>query len=166
MSWQTYVDSNLVGSGKFVKAAILGQAGGVWAATPGYTVSNAAHYRARLPLTFIVPTICITPTSPSPCPAFKHNLTFLLSADEQKAVLNVFNDPASAQASGVRLAGQKFFTLQVNERSYYGKKAADGVVIVKTKQAVLVAEYAAPIQAPEATPVAEALADYLISVGY
>ena len=43
---------------------------------------------------------------------------------------------------------------------------ADGCVLVKTKQAVLVAEYSAPIQAPEATPVVEGLADYLISVGY
>lgn len=43
---------------------------------------------------------------------------------------------------------------------------SDGAVIVKTKQAVLVAEYCAPIQAPEATPVVEGLADYLINVGY
>ena len=43
---------------------------------------------------------------------------------------------------------------------------ADGVVVVKTKQAILVAEYTPPIQAPEATPVVESLADYLISVGY
>ena len=42
----------------------------------------------------------------------------------------------------------------------------DGVIIVKTKQAVLVAEYSAPTQAPEATPIVENLADYLIGVGY
>lgn len=43
---------------------------------------------------------------------------------------------------------------------------ADGAVIVKTKQAILVAEYAAPIQAGQATPIVENLADYLINVGY
>lgn len=43
---------------------------------------------------------------------------------------------------------------------------ADGAVIVKTKQAVLIAEYTGPIQAPEVTPTVEGLADYLISVGY
>jgi profilin len=42
----------------------------------------------------------------------------------------------------------------------------DGAALVKTKQAVLVAEYIAPIQAGEATPVVEGLADYLINVGY
>lgn len=43
---------------------------------------------------------------------------------------------------------------------------ADGCVIVKTKQAILVTVYVPPTQAPEATPVVESLADYLISVGY
>ncbi|KAI0635071.1 profilin [Trametes polyzona] len=126
MSWQAYVDNNLLGTGKISKAAILGQAGGVWASSPGYT----------------------------------------LSADEQKAIVNAFNKPDEVLASGVRLAGQKFFTLQANDRSIYGKKQADGCILVKTKQAVLVAEYTAPVQAPEATPIVENLADYLISVGY
>ncbi|KAJ3534650.1 hypothetical protein NMY22_g6830 [Coprinellus aureogranulatus] len=127
MSWQAYVDTNLVGSGKVTRAVILGQQGGVWASTPGFD----------------------------------------LSPEEQKAIINAFkSDPSAVQASGLRLAGNKFFTLQANDRSIYLKKQADGAVIVKTKQAILVAEYQAPLQAPETTPVVEALADYLISVGY
>jgi len=126
MSWQAYVDTNLVGSGKIQHAAIVGQKGGVWATSAGFN----------------------------------------LSLDEQKAVISLFADPASAQAHGVRLANTKYFTLSVNDRSYYGKKAADGCVIVKTKQAILVTVYAAPTQAPEATTVVESLADYLISVSY
>jgi Profilin. len=116
-----------------------------------------------------------------------------LSVEEQKAIVGAFANEQSlekVQASGLRLAGNKFFTLQANDRSIYCKKGvsnvlpsclmcscasmvftlsslqADGVVVVKTKQAVLVAEYTPPIQAPEATPVVEGLADYLISVGY
>jgi profilin len=50
--------------------------------------------------------------------------------------------------------------------SFLSAHQADGCVLVKTKQAVLVAEYVAPVQAPEATPVVEGLADYLISVQY
>jgi profilin len=42
----------------------------------------------------------------------------------------------------------------------------DGACLVKTKQGILVAEYVAPVQAPEATKVVEDLADYLIGVGY
>ncbi|KAI0002526.1 profilin [Russula compacta] len=130
MSWQggliAYVDTNLVGSGKVSRAAILGQSGGVWAASQGYS----------------------------------------LTPDEQKAIRESFSNPDKAFASGIKLAGKKYFTIQANDRSVYVKKGGDGAVLVKTKQAVLVAEYAAPVQAPETTPVVEGLADYLISVEY
>ena len=45
-----------------------------------------------------------------------------LSIDEQKAVIAAFKDPSKTQAQGVRLGGQKFFTLSASERSIYGKK--------------------------------------------
>ncbi|KAJ7267225.1 profilin [Mycena rebaudengoi] len=130
MSWQAYVDTNLVGSGKVAKAAILGRQGGVWATSAGYD----------------------------------------LSAEEQKAILDAFADEKRelVQASGLRLAGAKFFTVQANpgERSIYGKKGGDGYAIVQTKQAILVTEYAMPVQAAESVKIVEALADYMISVGY
>ncbi|TCD68130.1 profilin, required for normal timing of actin polymerization in response to thermal stress [Steccherinum ochraceum] len=126
MSWQAYVDDSLIGTGKVNKAAIIGLAGGVWASSPGYT----------------------------------------LSAQEQSAIVQAFHDSGAATASGVRLAGQKFFVLQANDRSIYGKKQADGCVLVKTKQAVLVTEYTAPTQQVESTVIVEKLADYLIGVGY
>jgi profilin len=40
MSWQAYVDQNLVGTKNFTQGAIVGQAGGVWAATPGFNVQQ------------------------------------------------------------------------------------------------------------------------------
>ncbi|THV03050.1 profilin [Dendrothele bispora CBS 962.96] len=126
MSWQAYVDTNLVGSGKIARAAILGQQGGVWAVSAGYN----------------------------------------LSTEEQSAILKAFSNPEGVQASGLRLAGKKFFTLQVDGEHIYLKQAANGAVIRKTKQAVLVGEYDAPTQAPEATPVVEGLGDYLVGVGY
>lgn len=43
---------------------------------------------------------------------------------------------------------------------------ADGCLLVKTKQAIIVAEYTAPTQHPEAAKVVESLGDYLISVNY
>jgi len=39
MSWQTYVDQNLVGTKAVAKAAILGHDGNKWAATAGFNVS-------------------------------------------------------------------------------------------------------------------------------
>jgi len=126
MSWQAYVDSNLLGSGKVQKAAIVGRKGGVWATSAGFT----------------------------------------LQPDEQAALLTAFTDPAKTQANGIRLAKEKYFTLQANSRSVYGKKGGNGCILVQTTQAILVAVYEAPTQAPEATPVVEGLADYLIGVGY
>jgi len=126
MSWQTYVDVNLVGTKKITKAAIIGQKGGVWASSPGYTIS----------------------------------------VEEQVDAVRAFDNPATTQASGIRLGGQKFFTIHADPRSVYGKKAADGCVLVKTTQAVLIAEYIAPTQAGEVTTIVEKLADYLISVQY
>ena len=39
MSWQTYVDTNLVGSGAVSQAAIFGHDGSKWAASAGFNVS-------------------------------------------------------------------------------------------------------------------------------
>jgi profilin len=38
MSWQSYVDTNLVGTGSVTKAAIVGHDGGSWAASAGFSI--------------------------------------------------------------------------------------------------------------------------------
>jgi len=45
-----------------------------------------------------------------------------LSLDEQKAVISAWKDRDNTQAHGIRLSGQKYFTLSVSDRSVYGKK--------------------------------------------
>jgi profilin len=39
MSWQAYVDDNLVGTGKVAKAAIFGLNGSLWATSPDFAVN-------------------------------------------------------------------------------------------------------------------------------
>ncbi|EIM24278.1 profilin [Wallemia mellicola] len=126
MSWQTYVDSSLIGTGKIARGAIMGVQGGIWAISHGYQ----------------------------------------LAQDEQTAILGSFANSEATQASGIRLAGQKFLTLQADDAHVYGKKGGNGCVIVKTNQAILITEYEAPVLPGEATVVVEGLADYLRSVGY
>ncbi|KAG0281889.1 profilin, required for normal timing of actin polymerization in response to thermal stress [Linnemannia exigua] len=41
MSWQAYVDNNLVATGKVTKGAIFGLDGSLWATTPGFAISGA-----------------------------------------------------------------------------------------------------------------------------
>ena len=45
MSWQGYVDTNLVGTGKISQAAIIGLKGGVWATSPDFNVSGSVQPR-------------------------------------------------------------------------------------------------------------------------
>ena len=40
MSWQAYVDTNLVGTGKITKAAIHGHDGSLWATSKGFSVNT------------------------------------------------------------------------------------------------------------------------------
>ena len=73
--------------------------------------------------------------------------------------------------------------LRADDRSLYGKKVPkalirrcvrpltwrqgkEGIVIVKTTQAMLICHHPDTVQTPNAATVAEQLADYLISVGY
>ncbi|KAI1307875.1 profilin, required for normal timing of actin polymerization in response to thermal stress [Mortierella claussenii] len=41
MSWQAYVDNNLVATGKVSKGAIYGHDGSLWASSPGFNVGGA-----------------------------------------------------------------------------------------------------------------------------
>nr|CDI54125.1 probable PFY1-profilin [Melanopsichium pennsylvanicum 4] len=138
MSWQGYVDTNLVGTGKITQAAIIGLKGGVWATSPDFNVGRASMGAKAS----------------------------IVSAEEQKAIIAGFDDPSGLQAGGVRANGKKFFTLGVTPKTIYGKQGGDGLVAVKTNQAVLVCVYVAPIVPGEANKVAEGLGDYLVSVGY
>ncbi|CAB4436427.1 unnamed protein product [Rhizophagus irregularis] len=39
MSWQAYVDNQLLGTGKIAQAAIYGHNGSLWATSPGFSLS-------------------------------------------------------------------------------------------------------------------------------
>jgi len=126
MSWQAYVDDQLLATDKVSKAAIVGLDGGIWAHSAGYS----------------------------------------LSKEEEKAIISAFDDPEATQGKGIRLGAQKFFTLEATKQHVYGKKQADGCVLVKTVKAVIVAEYTAPTQQPECVTIVEKLGDYLRSVNF
>jgi len=127
MSWQAYVDSSLLGTGKINQAAIFSGIGdSVWAASPEFKV---------------VP-------------------------DEVRALISGFNNSDPLHSGGIHIAGVKYFCILASDRSIYGKKGKEGVVVVKTKQAIIVARYPDTVQPGEAAKVVEQLADYLIGVGY
>ncbi|KAG0702634.1 profilin [Suillus ampliporus] len=133
MSWQAYVDNNLVGTKRVAHAAILGKAGGVWAKSAGLTISP----------------------------------------EEQKAITAAFTNKDAVQASGFRVANQKYFFLSSDTYGddlslvvVQGKKGGDGAVLAQTKQAILVATYVQPQTAQDAGLLVTGLGSYLAGQGY
>ncbi|GJE98237.1 profilin [Phanerochaete sordida] len=126
MSWQVYVDQNLVGTGQVARAAILGQQGGIWARSAGFS----------------------------------------LSADEQKAILTVHSNLDYTRVRGITLNGKKYDTVQIDKSSFLGKAGDNGCIIIRTKQAIIVALSIVPVHLVQAQAVVQDLADYLVSQGY
>ncbi|KAI4718641.1 profilin [Aureobasidium sp. EXF-10727] len=94
---------------------------------------------------------------------------FTVSPQEMAEVVSAFKDTSDVkkvQSTGLHVAGEKFIVLKADDRSLYGKKGKEGIVIVKTKQALLVTHYPEHVQPGVAANTVEQLADYLISVNY
>ncbi|KAI0894880.1 Profilin/allergen [Annulohypoxylon nitens] len=159
MSWQAYVDSSLVGTGHIDKGAIISAAGdSAWATSAGFTVFNDP-----CSLFFLT-------SSPTSNKMYRDDEQQDLSGEEMKNLVNILNKAAGASdkayADGVYVAGERYVVFRIEDRSVYLRQGRTGVVVVKTKQAVIVGHYGETQQVGNATQTAEALADYLIKVGY
>ncbi|KAF2724518.1 profilin II [Polychaeton citri CBS 116435] len=94
---------------------------------------------------------------------------FTVKPEEMKEIVSAYQDKADVkkvQSEGAHIAGERFVVIKADDRSIYGKKGREGVVIVKTNQAILVTHYPESVQPGNAAKVVEQLADYLIGVGY
>ncbi|OBT77164.1 hypothetical protein VF21_05057 [Pseudogymnoascus sp. 05NY08] len=70
------------------------------------------------------------------------------------------------RADGIYIAGERFTFVQSRERHIYGRKDKEGIVIVKTKQAVVIGHYGEKVQPAHAASTVEQLADFIIQSGY
>lgn len=128
MSWQPYIDTSLIGSGNFDRAAIFDREGkSCWATSTGFEVG-------------------------------KPELEKIIEA------LNETADVKSIMEKGLYVEGVKYIVLKADDRSIYGRKDKEGVVIVRTKQAIMLGHYPETVVAGTAASTMEALADYLISL--
>ncbi|KAM7206866.1 Profilin [Naviculisporaceae sp. PSN 640] len=97
---------------------------------------------------------------------------FTVKPDEAKEIVAILEGggkgPAvdKAFSEGIHVDGERYVAFNVEDRHIYGRKGRTGVIIVKTKQAILVGKYGEGQQAGNATTTVEALADYLIKSGY
>lgn len=111
-------------------------------------------------------------------------------------MIGAYKDATNIRINGFHIANERFVVLKAEDRSLYGKKVCmprpeldrplflglcsryipnrvlthlqdkEGIIIVKTTQAILVAHYPSTVQPGAATNTVEQLADYLIGVGY
>ncbi|KAF2761379.1 profilin-A [Pseudovirgaria hyperparasitica] len=97
---------------------------------------------------------------------------FTLSKEEITKIVESFTDKGDSSgfkqisANGFYVGGEKFVTLLAEGRSLYGKKGKEGIVIVQTTQALLIAHYPETVQPGAAANTVEQLADYLTGLGY
>ncbi|MCJ1297829.1 profilin, required for normal timing of actin polymerization in response to thermal stress [Hypocenomyce scalaris] len=94
---------------------------------------------------------------------------FTIGPAEIKEVVSSYKDTGEVkkvQSSGLHIAGERYVVIKADDRSLYGKKGREGIVIVKTQQAILVTHYPESVQPGSAANTVEQLGDYLIGVGY
>ncbi|KAG9772073.1 hypothetical protein KCU88_g6221, partial [Aureobasidium melanogenum] len=94
---------------------------------------------------------------------------FNITPQELQEVVGAYKDtsvPKQVQTKGLHIAGKKYFVIKADDTSLYGKLGREGVVIVKTKQALLITHYPETVQPGTAANTVEKLGAYLVSVGY
>ncbi|OJZ84475.1 hypothetical protein ASPFODRAFT_166247 [Aspergillus luchuensis CBS 106.47] len=86
---------------------------------------------------------------------------FTISPQELQGLAAAFKDPASAFGTGITVGGEKFVAIKADDRSLYGKKGKEGIVVVKAVSCVMVAHHAENAQTTNAATVVENLVDYI-----
>ncbi|KAH7165552.1 profilin [Dactylonectria macrodidyma] len=93
-----------------------------------------------------------------------------LQPAEMKAIAAIVTGDTAAKdkafADGLYIGGTRFVMARAEDRSIYARSGRNGVAIAKTTQAIVVAHHGEAQVAGSTTATVEALADYLIGVGY
>jgi profilin len=111
-----------------------------------------------------------------------------IKPEEMEAIQVGFKDPSKIQGEGLKLNGEKYTVLSVNEESIRAKKVSlplrrtppcsrskltivtlqgkEGLVIVKTKLSLIIAHHPESVTTPNCVNVVESLAAYLVKANY
>jgi profilin len=94
---------------------------------------------------------------------------FSIPTDERQTIVDSFKDRSSIKkvvAEGVHINGEKYVTLDSTDDSLKAKKGKEGIVIIKTTQALLIGHHPDNVQTTVAYSSVAELAEYLVKVGY
>ncbi|OQE29055.1 hypothetical protein PENFLA_c004G01647 [Penicillium flavigenum] len=86
---------------------------------------------------------------------------FTLSQEEINSLISAYTSSGNAFANGVSVCGEKFVAIRADERSVYGKKGKEGVVIARASSCTIIAHHNESVQTTNAATVVENLVDYL-----
>ncbi|KAJ5330150.1 hypothetical protein MYU51_003113 [Penicillium brevicompactum] len=86
---------------------------------------------------------------------------FALSQDEINSLISAYTSADNAFANGFSIAGEKFVTIKADERSLYGKKGKEGVIVSRASSCTIIAHHGEGVQTTNAATVVENLVDYL-----
>ena len=116
MSWQSYVDDHLIGTGHVVQGAICGVDGAIWAVSAGFNVRPRASH-GPVPSLFLVvePRRAEIPYLPPPS-------STQVSPEEVQKLVAAFEDPSGLQAGGIYLCGEKHMFIRSDDRFIAGKR--------------------------------------------
>lgn len=63
---------------------------------------------------------------------------FSVAKSDVKEILKAFDDPSIPLAHGLQLAGNRYMTLLADISHVFGKKGAEGIIVAKTRQTIIV----------------------------
>ncbi|CAG8075005.1 unnamed protein product [Penicillium salamii] len=86
---------------------------------------------------------------------------FALSQEEINSLISAYTSSDNAFANGFSIAGEKFVTIKADERSLYGKKGKEGVIVARASSCTIIAHHGEGVQTTNAATVVENLVDYL-----
>ncbi|PSS00626.1 profilin [Coniella lustricola] len=95
---------------------------------------------------------------------------YTISAEEMKNISGIVSGNQAAVdkafAEGLYVAGERYVLTKNDEGSVYARKGREGLVISKSKQAILIGHHGEAGVAGNATQVVESLKDYLVGLNY
>ncbi|KAJ5795844.1 uncharacterized protein N7518_004384 [Penicillium psychrosexuale] len=86
---------------------------------------------------------------------------FALSQEEINSLITAYTSSEKAFSSGFSVCGEKFVTIRADERSLYGKKGKEGVIIARASSCTIIGHHGENVQTTNAATVVENLVDYL-----
>ncbi|THC94425.1 hypothetical protein EYZ11_006093 [Aspergillus tanneri] len=89
------------------------------------------------------------------------NLPRTISPEELSGLISAYSSSDTARANGIVVGGEKFVVIRADDRSLYGKKGKEGIVIVRAKSCVMVTHHPDNVQTTNAATIVEKLVDYI-----